>query len=575
MDQKPDIDIVKAKLVDALGHKQFLSACSDVIDQCGVLPTADALAELYNLSQLDVIGGFLSIEQGEEDFWLLDSLMYYTIRRCNAVDVEKLIALCSKMRVLEGGDLASGRLYDALEATLSNNFEAAKRSFEFSTQVGRPHDSLPCITRAYVLYDKCAPLKKLLELVCGSDDSELLLPALFSLQYCVVEDCETRESVKGCIQKFVEKQCDESLKRAAYLTSRAWGFSDIQNALMSQRHISVLGAVAHEIANDDDALSEEEFRDKLWCFLSVDASESNILDRLDYALQRQYERHPKAILAYVQKFINAAASKDDNAAVIRDIFPGLVRHFSEKLCDDDLMKILAALLVSESYAEQYLALRIASQIEIGRRIAICHGLDADLSTLPYLFRKTLGWLYGKKEACVPLLFGCVSKMSIAQFKAVEGLFYDPVCLHFYKEVEAQLENELQFCDKEVQHAIEGCCRRAKDFYAIFEINGPCNELHPTAEMRAIAIERQHSLMAEAHARAMKNSIMGLFSDNQITLLRGGKIIAYVKGEHNEFVRHECPIRSHSISWPVPKLLINNGSHVEDVLRILRMERLSK
>ena len=74
---------------------------------------------------------------------------------------------------------------------------------------------------------------------------------------------------------------------------------------------------------------------------------------------------------------------------------------------------------------------------------------------------------------------------------------------------------------------------------------------------------------------MKNSILGLFSENKIVLLHGGKMISHIKNDKGETVRQVTPIRSHSISYPIPKLLAINGTHVEDILRGLRMEQLNK
>ena len=574
MFSKADIAIIKTRLIKVMEKEKFLDAYNVVIEEFGVQPTADALAELHNFSQIDVIDGFLTIEKGVRDFWSLDSLIYYTIKKCTVLDIGKMIVLCSKVKEIEGNDLAAGRLFDAFEDYLSRSIEDSKQAFDLIANEGRLYDALPCITRAYAVFDKSAALQRLLLLSNRCDVDELTLASVFSLQYCVVEDVEARNRVRDCLRRFVGGGSSDLIKRAAYITSRTWGFSDLQRTLVSEGSHGVLRVVISEFGNKSRNIPDDEFNAKLKCFLSVGVADDGLLESLDYALQCQYEKHSEEVLKFVHEFIGSLVSKGKDLNVIKDVFSGLVRHLATKLTDIELTKTLSGLLLSEICIEQHFAFRIASNIEAGRHI-VCDQLDVDVSKLTYLFRKALGWLYGRKEICIPLLFGCMTKMSIAQFKEIEELFYDPICLHYFKEVEAQAKEGVKDCDVEVHRAIENQIRRAKEFYAIFEKNGPCNELHPTAEMRTIAAERQYRLFAEAHSTAIKNSILGLFSENKLVLLHGGKMISHIKNDKGETIRQVSPMWSHSISYPIPKLLAINGTHVEDVLRGLRMEQLNK
>lgn len=572
MKKKKELSIIKAKecLLKAFLEHSFLDACSDVANCCGISSVAEALSELHNLCQIDVIDGFLLIEKDRSDFWSIDSLMYYTIKKCTKLDVVKTITLCSKVKELEGSDLAAGRLFDVYEAYLAKNIADAKRAFEFATQIGNSHDALPCITRAYSTFDNFTPTRKLIEFVDSDKDDELLLASVFSLQFSVCEDATIRDSVRRCIKRFVKEPCGDILKRAVYMTSRAWGFEDYRHILMTQGIPAVLCVVVTEFSNENKELSEYEFRSKLWCFLNFDIKETFLLERLDYVLKSQYERFPNVVLGFLREYTASVAVRNSGNEKNKELFPSLLRYFSKNLSDTALIKVLVDLLISDRFTDQFLAYSIASRIDSSRTI-VCENIDIDVAKLAYLFRKTLGWIYGRKQICLPMLFGCIAKMSSVQLKEIEELFYDPICLNFCSDIESNLGNWLQGCDKEVTSFVEGHIKRAKEFYGIFREHGPCNELHPSAEMRTIALKRQQSLMRAAQVKSMKNSIIGMLSDNAISLLHGGKMISYVKREKGEFSRQISPMNSHSISLPIPKLMVANGVHTEKVLRCLRME----
>ena len=81
-------------------------------------------------------------------------------------------------------------------------------------------------------------------------------------------------------------------------------------------------------------------------------------------------------------------------------------------------------------------------------------------------------------------------------------------------------------------------------------------------------------MSDLAQKSMSEGLLN-FIGTRISLLHGGKMVEYIRGEDGSPRRTVCPMHHNSISWPIPKLLVLNGTALEDKLLGYRMVKLVK
>lgn len=567
----------KSKIRDcfksSLAETDFLSSCNRTIESFGIPPTAQAIADLYNRDGLDIWDGFLSVCKETPDFWSIDSLIYDTVKQCNSLDLEKIIRLCAKLSELEGHDLAAGRLYGVVESKLSGNWNLAKQAFDLSLEKDAPRGALPCITRALASVDPNRTAELLLELLAHMPAEDLLLPVVFSLQFCVTADVGIVKKVSIWLDKFSELKSTSDVKRATYMSARKWKQDAICEKLLNEGDQGVLSAASFDLVPKRSSSGANDFKKQLAYFRKVELNSKGILDRVDYALAQNYEHHPAECLDFAKNYLAEAVHKHLAKDEIKTIFPHFTRHLATELSESDLVALLVELLTSNSPSQEFFAYLIANQVEFEREIEYVP-LSGDKTNLTYLVFKTLGWLYGCKKLCVPIVEASVASMRLSEFDALGDAFYDPFCLHFHDFVEKWLATNPSFVDAEVESKVRAVAVRVKDFYLVFKQNGPCKELHPSAEMRALAVEREEKKMSDLAQKSMSEGLLN-FIGTRISLLHGGKMVEYIRGEDGSPRRTVCPMHHNSISWPIPKLLVLNGTALEDKLLGYRMVKLVK
>ncbi len=568
-----DISQIEENFKSSLADTDFLSSCQKTLDEFGIAHTAKAIAGLYNEGKLDIWDGFLSISRETPDFWSIDSLIYDTVKQCNSLNLEKTIRLCAKLSELEGYDLAAGRLYGVIESKLSGDWNLAKQAFDLAIEKDAPHDALPCITRALASVDRKRTAGLLLELLSHPPIENILLPVVFSLQFCAVADTTTTNEVAIWLDKFPESKCSSDVKRAAYMAAREWKQETICEKLLEEGDQGVLSAASFELDPKRLSTDASEFKKKLAYFRKVELNSKGILNRVDYALAQNYEHHPTECLDFAKNYLAEAVHKGLENDEIKTIFPHFTRHLATNLSDSDLVALIVGLLASNSSSQEFLAYTIANQVEFAREIEYVP-LSGDKTNLTYLVFKTLGWLYGCKKLCVPIVEASVASMRLLDFNALGDTFYDPFCLHFHHSVEKWLASNPSFADVEVESKVRAIAVRVKDFYSVFEQNGPCKELQPSAEMRALAVEREGKMMSDSAQKSMSEGLLNIIG-TRISLLHGGKMIGYTRGDEGTPHRTVCPMSHHAFSWPIPKLLVLNGSALEDKLFGYRMAKLVK
>ena len=568
-----DILQIKKYFKSSLADADFLSACQKTLDEFGIVHAAKAIAGLYNEGELDIWDGFLSISRGTPDFWSIDSLIYDTVKQCNSLNLEKTIRLCAKLSELEGYDLAAGRLYTLVESKLSGDWNLAKQAFDLAVEKDAPHDALPCITRALASVDRKRTAGLLLELLSHPPIENILLPVVFSLQFCAVTDGSTTNEVAIWLDKFSEPKCSSDVKRAAYMSAQKWKQEAICEKLLEEGDQGVLSAASFDLESKRLSTDAKKFKKMLSYFRKVELSSKGILNRVDYALAQNYEQQPTECLDFAKNYLVEAAHKGLEKDEIRTIFPHFIRYLATKLSDSDLVALIVGLLASNSGLQEFLAYTIANQVEFAREIGYVP-LSGDKTNLTHLVFKTLGWLYGCKKLCVPIVEASVASMRLSDFEALGDSFYDPFCLHFHDSVEKWLTSKPIFIDAEVESKVRAVVMRVKDFYSVFKQNGPCKELQPSAEMRALAAEREMKMMSDSARKSMSEGSFSLIG-TRISLLHGGKMVAYIRGDDGSPHRAVCPMHHQSISLPIPKLLVLNGSALEDKLFEYRMVKLMK
>ena len=567
----------KSKIRDcfksSLAETDFLSSCNRTIESFGIPPTAQAIADLYNRDGLDIWDGFLSVCKETPDFWSIDSLIYDTVKQCNSLDLEKIIRLCAKLSELEGHDLAAGRLYGVVESKLSGDWDLAKKAFDLAVEKDAPHDALPCITRALASIDPNRTAELLLELLSSPPAEDILLPAMFSLQFCATADASIAKKVSILLDKFSETKSSSDIKRATYMSARKWEQEAICEKLLNEGDQGVLSAASFDLETKNPGADASDFKKKLAYFSKVEPNNKGILDRVDYVLAQNFEHLPSVCLDFAKNYLAEAAHKRSGKDDIKTIFPNFTRHLATKLSDSDLVALLVELLTSNSSTQEFFAYMIANQVEFEREIEYVP-LSGDKTNLTYLVFKALGWLYGCKKLCVPIVEASVASMQLSEFDALGDAFYDPFCLHFHDYVEKWLASKPSFADAEVESKVRAVATRVKNFYLVFKQNGPCNELHPSAEMRTLAAEREAKKMSEVARKSMSEGLLN-FIGTRISLLHGGKMVQFIKGDDELPQRMVSPMRHQSISWPIPKLLVLNGTALDDKLLGYRMAKLIK
>lgn len=530
----------------------FIEYCKKLIDEHGVPKAANYIINEHNAGNCDAIAGLLELENKDDDFWQLDQLASDVIKRVKKFDLRKAIELCVKMQEFEGNDLASGMLYNSLEQHLTKNPESARAAFDIVVTEELLFAALPCVSRVMSQHDS--------EYVRRRLSGNRAISHVFSLQFCATDKPDIRQEEELFLSSIAEDiSADDILKRAVYITAQKWGFDAICCRLRKSGNPHVLLTLAFELSKADK-ITDEALEELLLCFDSLDPKYEFVWDRLDWALQCQFDAHPIVCKNFLRR---QHAHK---------VLSGFIKKLADEQYYGQLLPQIANLLSSGDQSDELLAYKLASKVKIGASFNIPE-LEVDANDLPYTVRKSLGWLYARECVCIPIILGLISQMDTKAWREVSDDFYDPICLHFIDSVERYLAG-LKFADISVGQEARAVISRARNMFDSLDKYGPCNELLPSAEMLATANKRESAKMAEAFKMSNEMSLLNQICGHSIALLHGGKMVSYVASESDHFRRAEVPMRHHSMSFKVPRLMALSESHLEDRLAVFRMERKS-
>lgn len=522
----------------------------ELTDRHGVPGAAKIIATEHAAGQYDAIDGFMQIESADASFWTMDSLAHDVVGQVKKLDVTKTIHLCVKLEKLEGDDLAAGRVYDAFETYLSSHADDARLAFDLVIEKPEFQPALPCVSRALNRTEATYVLSRLLE--------SKSLAAIFSMQFCVTDDEPMRSRVQDALRSACGSNSTDNMIRAAYLTAKAWRFEDLREQLLVGGSAGVLRAAVFELTNSEEIFDENTFKKQLGHFSNVEKENEFLWDRIDWALQQNYLKFGNVCLDFAKAHLDKAK------------FEGFSRFLAMEIGTGDLLRVLILLLSAGSPAEEYFAFRIASRVELNRKFEVTE-LEVESGSRSYAFRKCLGWLFGRKEMCLPLVLALVTEMDRSEWEEVADCFYDPVCLHYTDSMERLMSEGLVFADKQVEAQSWDMVQRAAKFYREMNERGPCNELHPNAEMVVAAGKRESEMMAKAYKAAQEKSIFSALCSHSTNLLHGGKMICYSSIGECEIQRQVIPLHHQTISVQVPRLTALSGTFLEDRLAVFRME----
>lgn len=534
----------------ALNGMGGIDRYKELVNERGVPGAASIIVAEHDAGQYDAIDGFLQIESVDASFWTMDSLAHYVVARVEKLDVTKAISLCVKLERLEGNDLAAGRIYEALETYLSSHADDARVAFDIAIDNPDCQPALPCASRVLNRTDAAYVLDRLLE--------SRSLAAIFSLQFCATVDEASRMRVLHTIEESCGPQSDDNLKRASYLTARAWHFEGLLEKLLIGGSAGVLRAAVFELSDSDLKIDESAFKKRLGYFYNVDKDNEFLWDRLDWVLQQNYCRFATACLDFATAHLGQTK------------FSGFTRFLATEIGSAELLRVLTTLLVSGNQAEEYFAFQIASRIELNKNFEVPE-IDNFTGSRSFAFRKCLGWLFGRQEVCLPLCLGIVKGMKLSEWAEIADIFYDPICLHYPDSMERLMSSDMVFADKGVEKQARNRIQDVVRFYRELNEKGSCNELHPNAEMLVAAGRRESELMARAFKTAHENSVFSKLFSHTISPLHGGKMICYGAVEGCEMQRQVVPLHHQSVSVKIPQLLALSGTFLEDRLMSFRME----
>ncbi len=344
----------------------------------------------------------------------------------------------------------------------------------------------------------------------------------------------------------------------------------IEAALSSNSKVASIG-VLEQFAS----LRYGEFPVEIvWQLLGVlsinDLSEREVM-AIDLILAGVWEKSSEKALEYIEKLV-----MENNGDVSCDSFPDTIQE----------LRKMTGMFVNKSVTRWFLSndvrlFRLANALMKGRdkdtdfliEIDVCAVSDHPAKPW-FIGRKGIGWFYFYHKTCVSFVMSCMAVMREEVLQDFMPSFFNPICLHYAKDVSDCLASRKGDADKPYYKMALHTLEQAEAIFAKARTILPMPDFEPSTRHRAAFARYQEKQMASIFEQVREeNPLLKLFMENPITLLHGTKLVEWRKDQEDKYHRNEHALTRNQVRFELPRLQQLDGLTLDYTLRRMQIERL--
>lgn len=344
----------------------------------------------------------------------------------------------------------------------------------------------------------------------------------------------------------------------------------IEVTLSSKSKVTVIGVLEQFASLRYDGLPVEVVWQLLRALIINDLSERAIR-AIDLILASVWEKCSERALGYVEKLVMG-----NDGDVSCDSFPEMMQKLGK----------MSGMFVNKSVTRWFLSndirlFRFANALMQGRDKDTDFLIEVDVNAVSdhpakpwFIGRKGIGWFYFYHKTCVSFVMSCMAIMREEVLQDFMPSFFNPICLHYAKDVSDYLASRKGDVDKPYYKMALEILKKAEAIFEQASAILPMHDFEPSTRHRAAFARYQEKQMASIYKQAREESpLLKLFAENPIVLLHGTKLVEWRKDPEGKYHRNEHALTRNKVHFELPRLQQLDGLTLDYTLRRMQIERL--
>ena len=515
-----------------------------------------------------------------QGFWQLSNMWAKVAARLPSGFFQCVIDVTARLYALGGTDLAATMPLDALVIYGEKNFSEVEQALHYALS---KQETVCCVLGL---------IKVGLE-----GDGNKYLPIAINLLQCEGLD----EKAKGaiycglrflCLDKLSESHMGQfvdilrlglesdsrdilyaiggTLIHQYVKTRSAHLWAMIEVALSSNSKVTAIGVLEQFASLRRGEISVEVVWQLLGVLIINDLSDREI-KAIDLMLASVWEKDSEQALGWVEKIV-----MENNCDASCDSFPSSMQKLGK----------MTGVFVNKSVTRWFLSndirlFRFASALMKGRDKDTDFLIEVDVSAVSdhpakpwFIGRKGIGWFYFYHKTCVSFVMSCMAIMREEVLHDFIPSFFNPVCLHYAKDVSDCLASRNDDADKPYYKMALSTLKQAEAIFEQASAILPMPDFEPSTRQRASFARYQDKQMASIYKQAREEiPLLRIFMENPIALLHGTKFVEWRKGQEGKYHRNEHALTRNQVRFELPRLQQLDGLTLDYTLRCMQIERL--
>ncbi|CAI0860095.1 Uncharacterised protein [Serratia marcescens] len=531
----------------------------------------EALRELHNSGEIDLVeimGGVDKNSRGYDFYTIL--LTFEEVLPSLDAKARDVLYCLMNLKQQAGRDLAFGGIYGAFERFCSMDICRSRDSIEYILKQSEIDFYAPFISSSILAcgIDFMMEAIQRTENLIAHSNEVVRNQAYFILGRLQVDDNQAK-IIWGLLSERAfnedDNDCCASILRALLhfgdkFPSYWLQIEDLLATFVEGAPTEVLYIITHFVASQYVVLPESVQQLLIKQLGNVSPEHEGIINSIDYLLVRLVERGRSSIAVELLESILSAGVKFTSL----DYFSNELLSKHQELRDHIITKWFLHGEASQCHGISDLLHNVTGDdIEINAETTL---LDDEVKKI-FVSHKAIGWLFTRPIAAASFILSISEIASKITLKELERVLYDPLLLSYPGE----LKRFFQSCiDKGVQeHLCRLLLEKLMAYHSEIEKVYELKELMAPSENVTTYWKDFDKGMQEAHEKASKSSLIGMFATHR--LLYGNSSIYYQYQGGGKPVRQEMKMHSFSHSTEMPRLNVLDPESLDYILRVYRCE----
>ncbi|MEM1189667.1 MAG: hypothetical protein AAGI72_14130 [Pseudomonadota bacterium] len=571
-------ETLEERLLDAYSSEDFFGALRAIYisPECERAELSETLVNLHNNGRIDLVSAFALLTKTDSEFFLIRNLFDNALPHLSS-DVLP-VAACVVHLVREAGqDLAAGSTINKYGDFLAADPSRPEESLPIVEADADLHSLLPPTLIAGATVDIDTYIQEALRLI-RSEDSLIRVQAVFALgRFPWSKDKTPTEEVYRALEEIRDAgQDDRLLAETAIAAASFLRFDlaqedrllDLVNGAINQGAEHAVSAAARMIASTDTYSCDRLIGTVLPYLKRVQPEHTGTVSQIDYGMYELIKSgHIDPAIDTLGEIIELLGSDLDSEA-FQCTFPEI------QATSVLLSKVMTRWLFKGTGALCLAAERLAGS---GRRENLPVEVDPaelDLSneaSVLYLARKIVGYLFNNPISATSMLLSTMQQaQSSSTRKQVAAILFDPILINYPGEAKRFIDTNRDSCKQEVAEELAAIDSELEKYFKTIRSIEDLPELAPPDTHREAYMRHSIREMSESMKKAEQKSALLPFIKRK-TILYGSSSIAYVQDPSGDSHRTEVAMKSHSIEFELPRMLMLDPIGLEYLLITYRLE----